>query len=702
MRRQLWIWPLCAAAVLAVLGVWLRSTVEAAMKKEIANQLQAILNADVAALRIWFAAQEHNVAALAVDQRIRQLAEGLINLADKPGSDRAQLMTAPQQQELREDLKAVLEAQGYAGYVVITPTGIVVAASHDELIGKKNLPFTQSLLDSLLAGKNVVMQPYKSKVILETSKGEMRAGVPTMFALAPVRNAKKEVVGAIGMRIRPEKEFTEILSVARAGATGETYAFNKDGLLLSESRFDDQLKSIGLLTDDEYAQSILTVQLRDPQVNMIVGQRPSLNRKDQPLTALAKGAIETGKAGVDVNGYRDYRGVDSIGAWTWLPDFEMGVGTEVDVAEAFQPLYILRVVFWALFALLALCALVIFVGMILMARYENRMRHAVLEAKQLGQYTLEEELGAGGMGVVYKARHYMLRRPTAVKLLNLEKTNEQSIERFQREVQLTSELNHPNTIAIYDYGRTPEGVFYYAMEYLDGIPLDLLVERFGPQPEGRVVHILQQVCGSLAEAHGIGLIHRDIKPANIVLNQRGGMQDVIKVLDFGLVKAVDSRKEATLTAAGSITGTPQFISPEGIERPATVDARSDLYAVGAVGYFLLTGTPMFDGDTIMELCTKQVRAKPQSVSERLGREVCADLEKLILQCLAKNPDERPQTARELADLLAHCRCAGTWSTDEARAWWNMHANQATRKLSPSGPDTRATDKTVVYSTSAQA
>ena len=238
------------------------------------------------------------------------------------------------------------------------------------------------------------------------------------------------------------------------------------------------------------------------------------------------------------------------------------MATEVDKAEAFRPLYILRAAFWTLFGLLAAVALLL-LGVTLMARrIERRMRDAVIAAGKLGQYALEEKIGEGGMGSVYRGRHAMLRRPTAIKLLEPSKTTDVSIERFEREVQHTSQLNHPNTITIYDYGRTDEGVFYYAMEYLQGMSLQSLVEDFGPQPDGRVIHILLQVCGSLVEAHSQGLIHRDIKPANIMLTERGGVRDFVKLLDFGLVKAVDTRKQRSLTAADAITGTPLYLPPE--------------------------------------------------------------------------------------------------------------------------------------------
>jgi serine/threonine protein kinase len=207
------------------------------------------------------------------------------------------------------------------------------------------------------------------------------------------------------------------------------------------------------------------------------------------------------------------------------------------------------------------------------------------------------------------------------------------------------------------------------MEYLDGLNLEDLVQRWGPQPEGRVVHILRQVCGSLHEAHGLGLIHRDIKPANIVLNRRGGVSDVVKLLDFGLVKVLDAQKQATLTSAGGITGTPLYLPPEAIENAATVDARSDIYAVGAVGYFLLTGRPVFEGDNVLTIIRQHVQTPPPPPSERLGRPVAADLEQLLLQCLAKSPAARPQSAQQLSAALAACALESAWTEADADCWW---------------------------------
>jgi serine/threonine-protein kinase len=300
------------------------------------------------------------------------------------------------------------------------------------------------------------------------------------------------------------------------------------------------------------------------------------------------------------------------------------------------------------------------------------LRQKVRVAMQLGQYTLTEKLGEGGMGVVYKAQHAMLRRPTAVKLLPADKSNARDVARFEREVQLTSMLTHPNTIQIYDYGRTPEGTFYYAMEYLDGIDLESLVELDGPQPPARAIALLLQVCGSLAEAHSVGLIHRDIKPANILLCQRGKLADVVKVLDFGLVKVVGDEGLAHLSREGTIAGTPMYMAPEAIVTPERVDARADLYALGAVGYFLVTGRAVFEGNTVVEVCAHHLHTKPERPSARLGVPLPADFEDVIMWCLAKSPEKRPQDAEQLYARLLACSDRAGWSAEDGRGWWRSH------------------------------
>jgi serine/threonine protein kinase len=321
-----------------------------------------------------------------------------------------------------------------------------------------------------------------------------------------------------------------------------------------------------------------------------------------------------------------------------------------------------------------LCALVVKLAI---GWYRARPARSDARDDKLGPYTLAEKIGQGGMGVVYKAHHAMLKRPTAIKLLPAERAAGRELERFEREVQLTSMLTHPNTISVYDFGRTPQGSFYYAMEYLNGLDLQALVDETGPQPPARVAHLLAQVCGALEEAHGIGLLHRDIKPANVFLCARGGIRDVVKVLDFGLIKEFGARSEATPRTQGdAIVGTPMYLSPEAVTTPDQMDGRSDLYAVGALGYFLLTGTPPFSGKTFVDVCCQHLHAQPVPPSQRIGRAIPVELEQLILSCLAKAPSLRPQNAASLRQALLPL--AAAWSQDAAARWEE-------RPIAPSAP-----------------
>jgi serine/threonine-protein kinase len=308
------------------------------------------------------------------------------------------------------------------------------------------------------------------------------------------------------------------------------------------------------------------------------------------------------------------------------------------------------------------------------------LNQKVTAAKQLGSYTLDRKIGEGGMGVVYLAHHTMLRRPTAVKrVLPGRDVGADTLARFEREVQAMSQLTHPNTVAVYDYGRTPDGTLYYAMEYLGGgIDLQNLVEKHGPQPSGRVAHLLAQVCGALNEAHANNLIHRDIKPANIIVCERGGLVDVAKVVDYGLVRdfAADPGQTSQV-----VLGTPAYLSPEAITDPSTVGPPSDLYALGAVGYFLLTGRRVFTGNTAVEVCIAHVTKPPVPPSQVAGQPIAPELEAIVLKCLAKKPADRYATAKELRDALLALPAGSDWSAAAAQQWW-ITFRAAEQKLGP--------------------
>ncbi|HWQ92773.1 MAG TPA: serine/threonine protein kinase, partial [Clostridia bacterium] len=530
----------------------------------------------------------------------------------------------------------------------------ILASPYRPLIGRPAPAAYQFFLDHALDGRLAVSRPF--------ARESPQAGTPdgpTMFVAAPVRSTNDQVVAVLGLRIKPEEEFSRIFSVARMGQSGETYAFDRRGVMLTASRFDQELQAQGLIPNVPGSTAILNLRLVDPTTR----QRDQQGRPSLRLTRMA-GAAVRGIDGCDVDGYPNYRGVYVVGAWAWLPEFQMGIATEVAAEEAYHTLYMLRQAFMVLFLLLVLSGAGIFAFTLLVERLRASLRRN-MEARRLGQYALLQEIGRGANGMVYRARHALLRRPVAIKLLSPELTDHDSAARFEQEVQMTSQLTHPNTVAVYDYGRTPDGLFYYAMEFLEGIDLHRLVRQFGPQPEGRVIHILRQVCGSLGEAHSTGIIHRDIKPANIVLTRRGGVCDMVKVLDFGLVKPV--HREAGHDE--SVVGTPHFMSPEAVEEPEKADARSDLYSLGAVAYWLLTGHTLFEDLDISQLLEKQAKAEPVRVSERAGRPVAGDLEFLVMWCLEKTPANRPRNALVLEQALGRCHAAGSWGGEQAEHWW---------------------------------
>jgi serine/threonine protein kinase len=705
LKQPIWIVPLVIAGLVAVFGWWgnarLRQTIENQLKAE----LTTTLNANVTALEIWTTNQTRLAASLAEEREVQTLANRILERSIQAGVESRRPASFQDEEELSGYLRPRLTKMGYEIAQLVNTNFVVAAALGPGRMGA-GMPVSEAhtnrFSELFASGQPILITPFKPEPPAPrrfpprggrtnefgrrmpfgnrppfrprgTNDLQRRRGDFTLMQVAaPLRNGDGLVSGALALIINPDNEFSRILSVARSGESGETYAFDQTGLLISRSRFDTQLRVLGFLNQTN-SSSALNLRLHDPGGDLTKGFKPETNSASQPLTHIVANAVN-GEDGVDVQPSRDYRGVPVVGAWRWLPQLGFGVATQIDADEAYRPMRVLQSVFIALFLLLVLCATGMFVFSSANVAWRRRLSEAELKLKQLGQYTLEEKIGEGGMGVVYRARHALMRRDTAVKLLLPDRADAASIERFEREVCLTCQLTHPNTIQVYDYGHTPEGVFYYAMEYLRGLNLHQLVARFGPQPEGRVIHILTQVCESLAEAHALGLVHRDIKPANVFLCDRGGIPDSVKVLDFGLVREYSGQNHDKPRPTGEeeFLGTPWFMPPEAFKDSARSDPRSDLYSVGALGYYLLTGKFVFEAGSVGEIYKQQLTTLPVPPTQRTTNPISTGLEKTLLRCLEKEPGLRPQSAGELrAQLLTSPRAYD--STPETRAaWWAQY------------------------------
>lgn len=735
-HRPLLIATLVSAFLITGIGWWSLDAVRRTLEESLRSELTTALQANVTALDLWIQGQMRTATLLATDPTIRDPANAVLEQARTNGGAGSFSGVGPvpgagftgntnsKAFQLSRVLDERLAIAGYQAAVLVGTNGRVVASSGrmrvrpGSLVPADHLELFQKVLTH---GEPLLITPFKpprpagrngpggrrspdripgtgptpgmrsataetggtnafpSRLGGESDRGP-RGELQVMQILAPIRGANGRIHGVLAVVLRPEAEFTRVLSVARTGSSGETFAFDPEGRLLSQSRFEEQLRRLGLLTNSPGVSSALNLVLRDPGGDLTRGFVSPTAATGQVLMRFVANAVSE-PAGASVLPFRDYRGVPVVGAWHWMEEHQFGVVTKIDADEAFRPLRVLRLIFQILLLLVVLAAVVGVVASHAGSVWRRRFDEAQLRARQLGQYTLVEKIGEGAMGVVYRARHALLRRETAVKLLLPQRADEGLIRQFESEVQMTCRLSHPNTIQVFDYGHTADGIFYYAMELLQGLTLQDLSDRHGALPEARAVHLLRQVAGSLQEAHGIGLIHRDIKPGNLFLTQRGGMPDTIKVLDFGLVRDV-SREVGSAggkPSASRFLGTPLYMAPETIQSLGHGDAASDLYALGAVAYLLVTGHPVFQADTVEEAWELHQNAIPVPPNQRGHAQVSRQLESLILDCLAKDPASRPSSMTEFLVRLETSPEAQAWTAVLRREWWARHVKTADRE-----------------------
>jgi serine/threonine-protein kinase len=575
--------------------------------------MKSLLDAQVNALRVWVREEIGDAERIAREPGVRDAAAQLAAVAARPGATRDEFCRGAARARVEEVLRPLLRDVGDSTFNITDPSGRLIATRFPQYCG---LQLTAGQFLPLLApvfqGHSRFIRPFRDADRVE-SPPSLRDGPPFGWIATPVRGTRDgkpdEVIAVLGIAEPADGVLSEILAAARPGATGDLFAFDESGKLLTPSRF-----GAGALF-------------------VMPGVRTG------PGLAAAAGAV--------LEPYASTRGVQVVGAWRWLDDLGFGVAIEIEAAEAYAPLRYLRIAFGVVFGALVLAvAAALWSGFSLL-----RLRGELGGQRKLGPYRLERAIGEGGMANIYLARHDLLKRPCAVKLLKPSRATDEMVARFEREVQLASTLSHPNVVEIYDYGHSAEGHFYYAMEYIEGINLGELIAREGALPLPRAVHVLRQLCAGLAAAHAAGLVHRDVKPENIMIFQRGDEPDVVKILDFGMVKRVDAEHSRNLTRGLRILGTPLYMAPESLRNPTDADARADIYAVGAVAFYMLSGKKLFQTTDDLELTSKVLNDVPPRVSQVAAQPIPVELDLLVQACLEKKREDRPQRAADLLEAL---------------------------------------------------
>jgi tRNA A-37 threonylcarbamoyl transferase component Bud32 len=663
---------ICVLIVLVTGAVGIDRWLTAQLRSAVGRELLAAHGGQVEALRLWADDRLRMASAAAESRRVRKAAARILAGESVEESLQLAIEEAPTITEVAANF-------GFDGWAIVRADGTGFGNTDHPVVSDLALSQIRAI-QSALSGDAAMSEPLVV-VPREGASPAFADGKRAMFAAVPLKAAVGAAPVALVFRIDPTAQFGRILGSSRAGRSEETYAINVSGVMVSPSRYEPQLRTWGLAAAKGSALSLV---VSDPGVDLTRGKHPPLPRDEWPLTRAASAATR-GSAGTALESYRDYRGVPVVGMWTWLPSLQIGVISEIAASDAFSLQSSVRTCFWVLGAALIFAAVLLLVTTIRAARLAKKAG----AAEHLGQYRIVRKIGEGGMGTVFLAEHALIRRPTALKMFTPDRNAQEQVRRFEREVQVTAQLTHPNTVAVYDYGRDASGIFYYVMEMIDGIDLDELVMLNGPMSLARAIHVSRQLAGSLAEAHSCGIVHRDVKPANVMLTRRGGIHDFVKVLDFGLAREHDTKTH--LTQAGVLLGTPLYMAPELLNGGETATPRSDIYAAGCVMFFLLTGKDAFSGTTVAAIIAKHAMGNPYRLEKEILGPCPNELIEVVHRCIAMEPAARFENGAELSAALEELALKHPWTAQDARQAWQKQRSKSSRPPSSqaSQPDASA-------------
>lgn len=605
------------------------------------DRLMDSLNANAQAAGIWAGEQLNSARLLANDVQLRGLLEELSEIASGEIEASQPLWEEESRDRLQELLQPFSEENEAAFALCFKNQDGILIAESPQWIGRRAAPETFSQIGAVFGGRTSLIQL--------SPAADSATGQGDFYAIAPIRSDSEEIIAAIGVRQSNARAWARLLNVARAGASWRNFAFDSRGRLIAESSSynDESLLRLGVS--------------RNQFPRLLLGD------SGDPST------FQSTRMKVKLRPYRDYRGTNVIGAWRWLPEYGFGLAVEADASEAFAPWRQLEM---GAGVLLLVLAFSIF-GALFCAFAIARAPAAASRPRDSEQYSLVEKTGERGFAEIYLAKHPLLLKPVSMLILNPDVLTPGSMKRLERDAAIASQLTHPNTAEIYDFGKTPFGGFFCVTEHAAGFSFEEWRQRDEALLPERVIYILRQVCESLSEAHAAGLFHRSIKPSSLTLCRRGGKCDFVKVLDYGLSVDLPEDQSYEITSPFLLKSDLVFVAPEGIRSLLDMDARADIYSLGAVAYYLLTGKHLFELTNNLDLQVKIVNERPTPLSEAASQKISKELEELITACLNKDPLHRPQDVVEVLNTLNALQSHLPWSEAQARECWERYDKEET-------------------------
>lgn len=656
-RTSGWLW-LAALLPTALIGWWTYAQVESTMRQSVATELQGIADSVALGSQQFLGDKAQLVQSWSRQPVVQTAINELVEIS-KSEAGVEQLQSTTQAESIRLQLQQLSGFESVE-FAVWNDSYRTIATSNpdDNQLGEPIDPSGASDLARVMAGETVLFGPK----LVDGGKQ------PLMAIIVPIRDAEDQVIAALKVHgIGIYDDFNRMfMNVALAGEL-DVYAVDSNGVMITASPRALAMAAEGNL-DVESGEVAANLRVADPGLVVDRSNVHSVQRSTSPLTIAAAQAINGG-SNVRIEAYKNYAGIDVVGAWRWHPDWTLGIIIERPADVAFAPARIVRFGFVLLGTLLFITA---FAAAARIASTSTAQRAAV---HPLSRYEILGELGSGGMGVVYRARHRQLGREAALKVLAGDRRHKEDRLRFDREARLAASLSNPHSVLIYDYGQSEDGEAYCVMELLRGVTLQEVVARSGHQAIGRTLCIISQMCDALAEAHSMNLLHRDIKPQNVMLSLDPSVGDWAVVFDYGLAKPLEPVSGVYQTSETIWSGTPMYMSPERFRDPSKMDPRSDVYSVGCVAYYLLAGRSPFiecDPESLFALILSE---QPISISLHRNEEMPDEINQMVMKCMAKNADDRFESISELSRVIQQLRVKYPWSVDEARVWWKHHGGR---------------------------